>query len=93
MARSKAAAALNRLIDPHLAQGFESCMDDEEAAHCLNQTMHEEDQSYVAVLECLHLALGIDPPTPTLRGAKNRHQKSPKPNGGYQPKSSPQARA
>ena len=105
----KAAAALSRLIDPHLAQGFESCMDDEEAAHarllegwptypadakahCLNQTMHEEDQSYVAVLECLHLALGIDPPTPTLRGAKKRNQKSPKPNGGYQTKSSPQAR-
>ena len=58
-------------------------------AHCLNQTMHEEDESYVGVLECLHLALGIDPPTPTLRGAKNRNQKSPKPNGGYQPKSSP----
>jgi hypothetical protein len=89
----KAAAALNRSIDPHLAEGFQSCMDDEEAAHarllegwatypadakthCLNQIMHDEDQSYVGVLECLHLALGIDAPTPALRGAKKRNQKS-----------------
>ena len=78
-------------MDPHLAQGFESRMNDEETAqtrllegwatypadakmHCLDQTMHNEDQSYVDVLECLHLALGIDPPTPPLHGAKKRQK-------------------
>jgi hypothetical protein len=87
----KAAAAFSRSMEPHLAQGFESCMNDEETAqtrllegwatypadakmHCLDQTMHNEDQSYVDVLECLHLALGIDPPKPPLHGAKKRQK-------------------
>ena len=85
----KAAAAFSRSMDPHLAQGFESCMNDEETAqtrllegwatypadakmHCLDQTMHNEDQSYVDVLECLHLALGIEPPKPPLHGATKK---------------------
>jgi hypothetical protein len=78
-------------MDPALAQGFQSCMSDEETArirlleswatypadartHCVDRTKDEEDQSYVEVLECLHLALGIEPPTPALRGAKNRRK-------------------
>jgi hypothetical protein len=91
IAGCKAAAAFSRSMDPHLAQGFEACMNDEETAqtrllegwatypadakmHCLDQTMHNEDQSYVDVLECLHLALGIDPPKPPLHGAKKRQK-------------------
>jgi hypothetical protein len=87
----KAAAAFSRAMDSHVAQGFESCMDDEETAHtrllegwetypadakkhCLDQSMHNEDQSYVDVLECLHLALGIEPPKPPLHGAKKRQK-------------------
>jgi hypothetical protein len=43
-------------------------------AHCVDRTKDEEDQSYVEVLECLHLALGIEPPTPPLHGAKKRQK-------------------
>jgi hypothetical protein len=89
----KAAAALNRSIDPALARGFVSCMTDEETArarltegwttypadartHCVEQATGDGNPSYVEVLECLHLALGIEPPTPTLQGANMRTRKS-----------------
>lgn len=44
----------------------------EAKAHCVDQTKHVEDQSYVEMLECLHLTLGLEPLTPIFQGAKKR---------------------
>ena len=42
--------------------------------HDVRQNAREPGRQTVEVLECLHLALGIEPPTPALRGAKNRRK-------------------